>query len=79
METKKIIRTHSPGNSATRGHDNKVCSIRMLDDSYSFVSGGWDRNLIFWDTRKLTCTHQVLAVKVGGEAIDTRPGSIFIG
>ena len=59
---------------AEKGHGNKVCAVKMIDDSSTFVSGGWDRNIIFWDLRKKTCIEQILGVKVGGEAIDVRGG-----
>lgn len=64
---------------ATSGHGNRVTAIRLLDDFYTFVSAGWDRNFIFWDLRKSVCVEQFMAVKVGGEAMDTRGGNLLVG
>ena len=64
---------------AKGGHNNKVCAIKTLSDYNSFVSCGWDQNLIFWDIRKKEPIDQCLAEKVAGEAIDAKGNQLLMG
>ena len=64
---------------ATRGHNNKVCSIKALDDYVSFVSTGWDKNMMIWDLRKPEAIDQFLSVKVAGDATDLKGGNLLVG
>jgi WD40 repeat protein len=61
------------------GHCNKVCSIKTMEDHYTFASAGWDQNLITWDLRKKDAIGQVLAVKVAGDSMDVRMGKLIVG
>lgn len=64
---------------AKGGHNNKVCAIKACLDYHTFVSGGWDQNLIFWDVRKKEPIEQTLADKVAGESIDIRSNQLLMG
>jgi WD40 repeat protein len=64
---------------AVRGHGNRVCSIKMMEDGYTYVTGGWDKNFIVWDLRKPEAIHQFLAVKVSGNSLCFKNGSLFAG
>lgn len=64
---------------AKLGHCNKICSIKAMEDHLTFVSAGWDQNLLFWDLRKKDPVGQVLAAKVAGDSMDIRMGKLVMG
>lgn len=77
--SKTLVHEHPPGNMAERGHNNRVCSLKTLDDGMTYISGGWDRNFMLWDLRKSSPLDQFSAVKVSGAAFDLRNGYLLAG
>jgi WD40 repeat protein len=79
VDGQRTLREMSPANMAKGGHNNKVCAIKTLPDYNTFVSCGWDQNLIIWDIRKKEPIDQTLAEKVAGDAIDIKSNQLLMG
>jgi WD40 repeat protein len=75
-------RTHllsfEPGRGSRLGHSNRIFSVKWLDDNL-ILSGGWDSNVILWDTRSGRPAGGFFGPLVAGESIDFDAGLVYVG
>jgi WD40 repeat protein len=76
--TKAIVSELSNGGMTRQGHVNSIFSVKWYDES-TLISGGWDRNLNFWDLRTARVEASFLGPNVCGDSIDSRGDTVLVG
>jgi hypothetical protein len=64
--TKVIASELSNSGLNSQGHVSSILSVKWYDAT-TLISGGWDRNLNFWDTRSLCEEASFLVPNVCGD------------
>lgn len=55
-DIKALSYEFSAASWGTRGHSNRVFSVKFLPDNPNLLmSGGWDANILIWDLREKAC------------------------
>lgn len=76
--TKDRVLVLSNGERSRAGHVNSIFSVKWIDENM-LVSGGWDRNLNFWDLRTARVEATFLGPNVCGDSIDFKGTEILVG
>ena len=74
----KEQRLYTEGNFSQIGHGNNVMSVCFVDEN-TFVSAGWDKNFMIWDTRAMSSQGIFRGLKVSGDALDYKKGRLLVG
>lgn len=76
--TKACVTLLSNENRSRVGHVSSIFAVKWLDE-ITLTSGGWDRNVHFWDIRTGRVEATFLGPNVSGDSIDCRGRDILIG
>ena len=79
-ETKKLLHKYERGSSYCPGHTSRIFSIKMLENvPFSFISGGWDNSVQFWDLREKKPFGSYFGQQISGETLDEKNNTILVG
>jgi WD40 repeat protein len=76
--TRDVVSDLSHGDMTRSGHVNSIFAVKWYDENI-VVSGGWDRNLNFWDVRTGRTEAAFFGPNCCGESIDCRGDSVLVG
>jgi WD40 repeat protein len=66
--------------SNTPGHSNRVFSVKFLPDvPNTFISGGWDGNVLIWDLRERKAVGSIHGPNLTGDSLDYKNGHVLTG
>jgi WD40 repeat protein len=60
------------------GHSNRVYSVKFIDE-HMMVTGGWDNNVLLWDTRTCRVAHGYYGPQVCADTLDVCGDLILAG
>ena len=76
----KLKKGEGYGVNCTAGHSNRIFCVKYHPNEYNIVlSGGWDNNVIIWDTRSGRAERSLNGPHICGEAIDIQGNHIVTG
>jgi len=76
--TKQLASELSTGRNELLGHVNRIHSVKFVSEDM-VISGGWDRNVLVWDTRANRVSHSFYGPNVMGDSLDYSKGNILAG
>ena len=78
-ETKSLISNMTPSYNEI-GHSNRIFSLCFhKEEEALLVSGGWDKILVFYDTRVPKIVGNILGVNISGDSIDMKDNLVLAG
>jgi COMPASS component SWD3 len=76
--TKEKVFDLSGGHTLQLGHDNRIISIKWVNNSV-LMSGGWDNNILIWDIRTSQVVRTFYGPRVYGDSLDIKGDIILAG
>ena len=76
--TKEKINDLTGGNQQQLGHDNRIMSVKWIDNSI-LLTGGWDNNVLVWDLRINQVVRTFYGPRVYGDSLDIKGDIILAG